>query len=192
MGKSLAFFLDPDELQPHRRKRNIKIRGGTGCVGCPGSLKAKSPRMEPFGSGQKRILLMGESPGRTEDDAGIQFVGPSGQFLGEALSLYGIDMGRDCVRQNVVQCFIPDSDKKKLLGKCQKRCSARVHDQIQKISPKLVLTLGGPASKAVLEPPSGVGWRVGKVRGRAIPCRRHNCWVGCLLHPAFVVSFIKL
>ena len=186
-SKSLAFYLDPDELGVRKRKRNLKFSRAGGCLNCPGQAGAKSPKMNPCGSGHKRIMLVGESPGRSEDAAGMPFVGPSGEFLSDALHAHGIDMGMGCLRTNVVQCFLSEqgTGKKALLTKCVKKCLPRVEQQIRDMSPKLILALGGVAAKTLLDPPSG--FAITKVRGLTIPSWKYNCWIGCLLHPAFVL-----
>jgi uracil-DNA glycosylase len=74
------------------------------CGACALYKTCNSPKMEPTGDGRKRILIIGEAPGRTEDDEGRQFCGESGRLLEEKLSMFGINMRKDCWLENAIRC----------------------------------------------------------------------------------------
>lgn len=63
----------------------------------------------PVGPKNARIMLLGESPGRTEVEKRKPFVGPAGDLLDDFLSAVGIDRS-ECYITNAVK-FLPPEDK---------------------------------------------------------------------------------
>jgi uracil-DNA glycosylase family 4 len=51
----------------------------------------------------RRIMLWGQAPGRKENDEGLEFVGPAGEWLWEELGRFKIER-KDCDIQNVCRC----------------------------------------------------------------------------------------
>lgn len=76
------------------------------CSKCTLYKHCKSPKMEIYGQGKKKILIHGEAPGQSEDDQGIPFRGKAGSYLKSCLDAIGIDMDRDCWLSNSLRCFI--------------------------------------------------------------------------------------
>ncbi len=109
-----------------------------GCEKC--ALRKKCSRVV-FGIGNvnAKIMLIGEAPGKKEDELGIPFVGAAGKFLDEMLS--SIKLTRDDVYiANIVKCRPPenrDPSKKEI-----EKCWPWLEKQIQIIDPKLIVTLG--------------------------------------------------
>lgn len=59
------------------------------CALCPLAKTWKSlrhPKMEATGASEPAVFVLGEAPGREEDEAGRQFVGQSGKILRSALA----------------------------------------------------------------------------------------------------------
>jgi len=195
MGKSLAFYLDPDAAweamgstgRPNRR--NISGPKG-GCEGCVGKDFARAPRIPGFGE-KTGLVIVGEGPGDSEDRQGIPFVGATGRYLREVLVDLGIHMDKDCFRTNALQCYIPKVKKtKQVLEKCRANCLHRLEAELHKLEPKLILCFGGPAVKSVLSPPFGT--QISKLRGRLIPSQKYQCWVACLLHPSYILRQVQI
>src|ERR1019366_1545869 len=65
------------------------------------------------GSLEPKLLIVGEAPGKYEDEQGIPFVGPTGKMLDEYLFKAGIRRS-DCYITNVVKYRPPLNDLKKL------------------------------------------------------------------------------
>ena len=85
------------------------------------------------------IVFIGEAPGYYEDQQARPFVGPAGQFLDQLLASIG--MGREDVYIcNVIKCRPPDN-RDPLPGEI-KACHKWLHQQLEVISPKVVVTLG--------------------------------------------------
>ena len=145
-----------------------------------------SPRMEPSGKGEKGILVIAESPGKTEDEQGTQLVGQTGQVLRQTLRLAGIDLDKDCRKVNALRCRPPENRKPKPMElNC---CRQYLWKEIKKFKPKLIIVLGSEAAKSFL----GHRWkkdfpRISALRGWPVPDRDSGCWVYYTFHPSFVL-----
>lgn len=125
------------------------------CRRCPLGSSCKSP--VPFsGPVPAHIAVIGEAPGRQEDDAGQPFIGPAGQVARTGLLSAGIDP--DSVAWlNVVSCF-PNRTPTELEVR---ECWMNLHDQLEVITPSFCLLFGGVAVSAWWQ-----NVRIGEVRGR--------------------------
>src|ERR671937_3049991 len=78
------------------------------CVQCP--LHATRTKAVPGeGSPSARVMLIGEAPGREEDQRGQPFVGAAGRFLDEVLAGSGVDRSALFIT-NIVKCR-PDKNR---------------------------------------------------------------------------------
>lgn len=91
------------------------------------------------------ILVIGEAPGRSEDDAGRPFVGKSGQELRTWLSAVGINP-LDVNYINVVSCYPGRTPTTKEVETCRPNLTA----QIAAVQPRWILVLGGVALTAMV------------------------------------------
>ena len=80
------------------------------CNKCKLDKNCQTPRMTYTGDGNKRILLIGEAPGKNEDIMGEQFIGDSGTLLRYNLDFLDIDMDRDCWKTNAIKCRPPSNN----------------------------------------------------------------------------------
>ncbi len=91
------------------------------------------------GSLEADVLLTGEAPGYYEDQAGKPFVGRAGQLLDKLLE--SINLSREAVYiTNLLKCRPPNN--RDPLPHEIKACSDYLKQQIEIISPKLIITLG--------------------------------------------------
>lgn len=156
------------------------------CGICRLHTKCKSPKMEPSGKGKKGILIVGEAPGKDEDDRGRQFVGKAGRELQKHLRSVGLEMREDCWLENSLRChpknnFIQD---RRAIGYCQ----PNVMNTIRRYDPSVILLLGGVAVESVI----GHLWKEGtgginRWAGFKIPCRNPNAWVVPTFHPSYIM-----
>ena len=91
-----------------------------------------------FGEGNPDALFMviGEAPGKTEDELGRPFVGRSGQLLRKMLLAIGLDPLKDVYISNIVKCRPPgnrDPEKSEI-----ETCIKFLRKQIEIIQPKLI------------------------------------------------------
>jgi len=108
-----------------------------------------------FGVGDPRAKLMfvGEGPGADEDAHGEPFVGRAGQKLNEMIRAIGLER-KDVYIANVVKCRPPgnrDPEPDEVAT-----CSPFLFRQIEAIQPKVVVALGSPASKTLLDTKVGI------------------------------------
>lgn len=135
-----------------------------GCVACR---LAESRTKVVFCSGDDHAPLMfiGEGPGRDEDLAGEAFVGRSGRLLEQ---LAQEELGRTRAEfyiANVVKCRPPanrDPKEDEVAA-----CSHFLDGQLEVVAPRVVITLGNFATRALLGTTDGIT----KLRGRTYPFR---------------------
>ena len=132
------------------------------------------------GNPDAALLLVGEAPGKQEDELGRPFVGRSGQLLTKALEQCGGLERNDIYITNVVKCRPPNNRTpttqeaaifKKLL----------LIPEINIIRPKVILTLGSVAMEAILEN----GSKITKIRGTQQ--HKNGFIVVPTYHPAYIL-----
>ena len=144
------------------------------CTRCP-LHESRTLAVPGDGRFDARFMIIGEAPGREEDEQGRPFVGATGRFLDHVLE--GTEINRaDFFITNTVKCRPPKNRTPRQIevGTCT---SNYLFEQIELINPQLVMLLGGVAAKTVL----GIK-RVGEARGRVIEHEGRKFIVG--YHPA--------
>lgn len=154
------------------------------CGACGLSTGCSSPKMPVSGRGARRVMLIGEAPGKNEDLEGRQFVGKSGQLLDGVLSRLGVDMRRDCWITNSVICRPEDN---KLDPKSVVYCRPNVMRAIATHKPDVVVLLGGHAVDSLI----GSVWKedtggITRWAGFQIPNHKPSCWICPTFHPSFL------
>jgi len=111
---------------------------------------SETRRRTAFGRGgvPSQLMFLGEAPGAEEDSTGVPFSGPAGQLLDRMVAAMGLSPD-DVYLSNVIKCRppanrFPTSDE--VIA-----CRAHWHEQVSLVAPKVLVTLGGVASKTVLE-----------------------------------------
>lgn len=103
------------------------------------------------GSLQPKLMIIGEAPGKYEDEQGKPFVGPSGQILDNCLFKAGINRN-ECYVTNVVKYRPPLNDFKKLhlIGVDLAESIGELWDnEIRVLKPNCILAIGNEALTAV-------------------------------------------
>jgi len=103
-----------------------------------------------FGEGNPKAELMfvGEAPGADEDATGRRFVGRAGKLLDKMIEAIGMKREQVYIA-NVVKSRPPgnrDPERDEVAA-----CSQFVFRQIAAIRPRLIVTLGNPATRELLE-----------------------------------------
>src|SRR5579863_164015 len=96
-------------------------------------------------------MIIGESPGKNEDEQGIPFVGPTGQLLDDFLFKAGIRRS-DCYITNVIKYRPPYNDLKKLHlidVSLEKSIEELWTNEINVLHPNCILAVGDVALQAV-------------------------------------------
>jgi DNA polymerase len=120
-------------------------------------------------------MLVGEAPGREEDQRGQPFVGAAGRFLDEVLAGTGVNR-KDFFITNTVKCR-PENNRPPRKREVDTCTSLYLFEQIELINPTLIMVLGSVATKKLL----GVN-SVNEVRGRVIERNNRKYLAG--YHPA--------
>jgi uracil-DNA glycosylase len=106
------------------------------------------------GPGDARLVVVGEGPGRVEDETGRPFVGPAGELLTKILG--AIDLPRDQVFIcNVVKCRPPENRLPQFDEIAA--CVPYLFRQIEIVKPKVILAMGGTAAQTVLNTKQSLG-----------------------------------
>ena len=144
------------------------------CTKCP-LWESRTLAVPGDGKYTAKVMIIGEAPGREEDESGKPFVGSAGRFLNHVLEGTGLDRG-DFFITNTVKCRPPKNRTPKSIevGTCT---ANYLFEQIELINPKLVMLLGGVAAKTVLGVKS-----VNEARGKMIEREGRRFIVG--YHPA--------
>jgi uracil-DNA glycosylase len=134
------------------------------------------------GSDRARIMLIGEAPGRDEDLQGKPFVGRAGQLLDRMLAAIGLSEA-DVYITNTVY-WRPPGNRTPSPEEIE-ACAPFLARQIELLSPKVLVLLGGAAAKTLL----GVSEGIMRLRGKWLT---YACAAGDLpalatLHPAYLL-----
>lgn len=168
------------------------LKGGLGrslsCVSCGLYKGPIHPKMAPFGEFRRDIMVIGEGPGETEDKRGKPWQGRAGNVIKDALSDLDIDLYRDCVSLNSVNCRPP---KNRAPTQFEVACCRAkiVNPAISSYGPKLILLLGGSAVSSVIGSiwPNAQDSAIGKWRGFQIPCLDLGAWLCPTYHPSYII-----
>ena len=120
------------------------------------------------------IMFIGEAPGWHEDQQGRPFVGPAGQYLSELLASTNLKREQVYIA-NVIKCR-PTGNRDPLPTEIS-NCRKWLEQQIELISPKMIVTLGR-YSMAMFFP----GKSISKIHGTAQ--KRDNVIYYAMYHPA--------
>ena len=130
------------------------------------------------GPADAKLFLIGEAPGRDEDAAGRPFVGSAGRILEKALAAAKIPRGSVFIT-NVVKCRPPANRAPK--SDETEACRPYLVTQLAIARPKVIVTLGSTALRAVVGP--GLDLK----QTRANPVRFEDALLVPTYHPAAVL-----
>jgi len=180
----------PDEAQAARAREMARQASSleelrdilAGFDGCNLKFTAKNL---VFADGNPRadIMFVGEAPGRDEDLEGLPFVGRSGQLLDRMLAAIGLDRESAYIA-NVIPWRPPGNRTPTPIE--TEICRPFIERQVELADPKVLVTLGGPSAKVLLNASEGVlrlrgNWKVHRTAGgKEIPTMP-------TLHPAYLL-----
>ena len=105
------------------------------------------------GNPKARLMLIGEAPGREEDEQGLPFVGASGKLLDRMLASIGLD--RDSAYITNVIFWRPPGNRKPEPSEVE-LCLPFIERHIELVDPAVLMFLGGAAAAALLGKSEGV------------------------------------
>lgn len=157
--KELEIEIDDcKKCQLHNGRQNIVVSDGS-----------------PYAS----LMLIGEGPGEEEDKQGLPFVGRAGQLLNKMLAAINLKR-EDVYITNIVKCR-PPMNRTPLLDEIE-MCFPYLDKQIKIVKPKLIVSLGSPATSTLLCTKKGIT----ELRGKFFKYDE-NTYVLPTYHPAFLL-----
>lgn len=149
--------------------------------GC--ALKATASRLVfADGTPGARVMIIGEAPGRDEDEIGRPFVGRAGQLLDRMLAAIGLD--RNAVYIANIVPWRPPGNRTPTPQEIA-ICLPFIRRQIELARPDFLLTMGAPATQNLLSQKDGIL----RLRGRWFEFDRGDAKIPALatLHPAYLL-----
>jgi DNA polymerase len=138
-----------------------------------------------FGEGDPlaRLMFVGEAPGAEEDKTGRPFVGRAGQLLNKMITAMGLAREQVYIA-NVLKTRPPDNatptnDEIRL-------CAPYLYQQIAIIRPEAIVSLGLPATKALLETMDSMS----RLRGRWAAFHPPGCDAHIPVMPTYHPAFL--
>ncbi len=138
------------------------------------------------GPSRARLMLVGEQPGDKEDQAGVPFIGPSGEVLDRALKEVGVPRDQLFIT-NGVKHFKHEQRGKRRLHKSPgagevTACRWWLDAERRIVRPRVILAMGATAALAVFGKPTPIGAN----RGSGLPLKDGAKGV-LTYHPSFVL-----
>lgn len=139
----------------------LRVLDETQVKGCRKCGLCETRTQTVFGQGNPaaRLVFVGEAPGFEEDKQGMAFVGPAGQLLTRMIAAMGLTR-EDVFICNVLKCR-PPGNRDPLADEILS-CSPYLREQLSVIQPELIVALGAPAAKTLLNTTLSIG----KLRGQ--------------------------
>jgi uracil-DNA glycosylase family 4 len=151
---------------------------------CPHCTTATGHTQTVFGEGHPDAFLMfiGEAPGAEEDRTGRPFVGRAGQKLDDMIRAMGLKREQVYIA-NILKSRPPGN--RTPLAHEVAGCAPYLAEQIRIIEPEVIVALGGPAAKFLLQTEIGIT----KLRGRWSVYRDDDLQIDVMptYHPAYIL-----
>ena len=148
------------------------------CLSCPLEIKTQHNIVCGHGNPNAKLMIIGEAPGRHEDEQGVPFVGKSGMLLTKTLACLDIDR-KDIFITNSVKCR-PPQNRKPTPQESKIYKNLLLLKEIEIIQPKVICTLGATALECLLENPV----KMNELRGKELSFN------GTILIPTFHPAYI--
>lgn len=149
--------------------------------GCPLKLRATQLCFSD-GNPEAEIMIVGEGPGAEEDRQGKPFVGRAGQLLDRMLGAIGLDRTKVYIANTVP--WRPPGNREPTPQEIA-ACTPFLHRQIELVAPRILLTAGAVATRALV----GTSRGITRVRGEwfDIVVNGHGMRAMPILHPAYLL-----
>lgn len=121
------------------------------------------------------LMLIGEGPGRQEDEQGLPFVGAAGKLLDLLLNALYIKEDMYYVA-NIVKCR-PPSNRVPYEEEAQE-CLPYLRNQVRLINPEIIVCLGATAIKYIIDKNA----KITQIRGQWF--KKQQFWIMPTFHPA--------
>ena len=159
----------------------VEVRGCTLCR----LAETRTQAVPGAGKPDADLMLVGEAPGRTEDEIGLPFSGMAGRFLNGALQ--GLGLTRDDVFVTSVNKCRPPRNRNPRRDEMA-ACAHYLDRQLALIEPRIVLAMGTTAAARLHPEARGRAVKVGDLRGQVHPLGPEQALL-VTYHPAAAMRF---
>ena len=128
---------------------------------------------------------LGEAPGQQEDEQGKPFVGRSGQLLTKIFESVGIDREKEVFIANTVKCRPPKNRDPK--PEEIKACNPFLVRQVQLVQPRILMLLGSPALKTILQESIPISKARGKWYKAQVNYMEEPLYIIPIFHPSYLL-----
>ena len=130
-----------------------------------------------FGDGDPhaKVMIIGEAPGKNEDEQGVPFVGRAGEQLAQLLEISGLSRDEVYIA-NVIKCRPPNNRNPRVYE--IEQCAPYLRQQTVIVRPKILVTLGNFATRFILKSDKGITELHGK------PVSEGEFFIFPVYHPA--------
>jgi uracil-DNA glycosylase family 4 len=171
--------FDAPALTPDGKRARLvalddkEVRGCTKCRLC----ETRTNTVFGEGDSDAKIFFIGEGPGENEDLTGRPFVGRAGEMLNKWIAAMGLKREQVFIA-NIVKCRppnnrVPAPDE-------VATCTPYLQRQLEIIRPKVIVTLGLPSARYMLQS----NLSMGRLRGQ------WHDWRGIKLMPTFHPAYV--
>ena len=150
------------------------------CIQCPLASLGRQNVVFGHGNPDARLMLVGEGPGRDEDEQGLPFVGRSGKLLTRVLDALGL-LRENLYITNIVKCRPPENRKPTPTEGTTCK-NILLLNQIKIIRPTVICTLGASALQGLLDIDTV---QITKMRGK--PLSFEGITLLPTYHPAYIL-----
>jgi DNA polymerase len=131
------------------------------------------------------LVLIGEGPGENEDATGLPFVGRAGKLLDDILAAVNLTRN-DVYLTNTVKCRAAVEEGGRMKNRPPRAgeiraCNPYLQGQLEAIKPEIILCLGSPAAKTVIDK----DFRITQDRGKWY--EKGGAKTMATFHPAYVL-----
>ena len=149
------------------------------CKICDLNTTRKNP---VFGEGnpETNIMIIGEAPGKEEDESGTPFIGRAGKLLDEILFYLKLDRNQIFIT-NTIKCRPPEN--RNPTAEEISACKDYLKNQITQIKPKLLILLGKVAANSILQEDISMS----DMRRKIFDKNEYDLPIFVLYHPAFIL-----
>jgi len=169
-------FTDDDTRSDSIEQIAAEIKECNSCQLAGGRTKA----VPGEGVARPLVMVIGEGPGKDEDEQGRPFVGRAGQLLDKMLKSIDLSRNTNCFIANVVKCRPPNN--RDPYPEETGACAHFLHRQITLLKPKFILVAGRIAAQTLLKTTEPIG----KLRGKFTELEIGDMTIPLLItyHPA--------
>jgi len=146
----------PDAVKPDDKAAALqvffeeKIKDCRKCALC----ETRTQTVPGQGNAAARLVFVGEAPGYDEDKQGFTFVGRAGQLLTKMIQAMGLTRDEVFIC-NVLKCR-PPGNRTPASDEIA-ACSPYLFQQLEIIRPEVIVALGAPAAKTLLDTSQSIG-----------------------------------